>query len=138
MYLCYIILLYIYLYSSNFILFFVADFDQVYTTLQYSTLNAGKSFIQVAPLLSINQIPKPTYLWKKNGVQLVEDGRISISRDHALYIADLRPDDAGTYTCDVENPVMKSSGKPNAKQTVEKRLLTVSGLYKFLIKLATP
>lgn len=109
----------------------LVDFDQVFSLLQYRTKNARTSFIEVSPSVTINQLPKPVYTWKKNGVKLVEDGRIGISVDHALYIADLKTSDAGRYTCEVENPVMKTAGKINAKQTIGQFQLTVSGLLFF-------
>ena len=96
--------------------------------LQYATKNAGSSYIELGPTISINQLPKPTYTWKKNGVTVVEDGRIGISKLHALYIADLRSSDAGTYTCEVENPIMKNAGRANAMQVAKRIQLTVSGL----------
>lgn len=115
------------------------DFEQVFTTPQYRTRNAGTSFIESGPLVSINPLPKPIYVWKKNGVVLVEDGRISVSRDHALYIADLQYADGGTYTCEVENPVMAKRGKLAAKQIAGRYVLTISGeclmfLYNSFIK----
>ena len=103
------------------------DFDQIFSSPIYVTKNGGTSFVQSGPSLSINPLPKSTYRWKKNGVNLVEDSRISFSKDNGLYIADLNSADAGRYTCEVENPVMKAAGKSNAKQTVKIVILTVSG-----------
>ena len=97
---------------------------------QYETKNVKGTFIRIRPRISINELPKPSYTWKKDGVQLVEDGRISISTDHALYIADLRATDAGLYICEVENPVMKNAGKAGAKQIAEKVQLSISGLFQ--------
>ena len=99
----------------------------MFTTPQYRPRNAGTSFIESCPLVSINPLPKPIYVWKKNNVALVEDGRISVSRDHALYIADLQYADGGTYTCEVENTVMAQLGKPTAKQIVGRYVLSISG-----------
>ena len=100
--------------------------------LQYATKNIGTSYIEVSPSITINQYPKPKYIWKKNDVTIVEDGHISISKKHALYIANLRTGDAGTYTCEVENPVMKATGKTNAVQIVKRVQLRVSGLFSYL------
>ena len=99
----------------------------MFTTEQSRSKKAGESFIESCPLVSINLLPKPIYVWKKNGVALVEDGRISVSRDHVLYIADLQYADGGKYTCEVENPVMAQLGKPTAKQTVGKYILSIFG-----------
>ena len=96
--------------------------------LRYATKNAGTSYIELGPTISINQLPKPIYTWKKNGVKIVEDARVGISKKHALYIADLRSSDAGTYTCEVENPIMKNAGRANAMQISKRIQLTVSGL----------
>ncbi|XP_065066493.1 protein sidekick-2-like isoform X2 [Rhopilema esculentum] len=104
----------------------VAYFDQIFSSPIYVTKNGGTSFVQSTPSVSINPLPKSVYRWKKNGVNLVEDSRISFSKDNGLYIADLNSADAGRYTCEVENPVMKAAGKSNAQQTVKIVILTVS------------
>ena len=96
---------------------------------QYSTKNIGTSYIAIAPSVSINQYPKPKYMWKKNGVKIVEDERIGISKEHALYIANLKTSDAGRYTCEIENPIMKAAGKAAAIQNVKIIELRVSGLF---------
>ena len=108
----------------------------VVSQLQYRSKNAGSSYIEIGPSISINQFPKPIYTWKKDGVTLVEDGRISVSKQHTLYIADLKSSDGGTYTCVVENPIMKSAAKVNAVQTAKRVRLTVTGLFQLLFTIS--
>ncbi len=71
--------------------------------------------------------PKPKYTWKKDGISITEDRRISVSKEGTLYIADLKGTDFGTYSCEAENTVMSQAGKPNAKQIVKRVLLTLGG-----------
>lgn len=47
--------------------------------------------------------PSSAFVWRKNGVLLVDDGRISGSSGRRLSIADLRVEDSGLYTCEYED-----------------------------------
>lgn len=50
--------------------------------------------------------PEARFRWQKDGVDLAESASISITRDGSeLTVLDLRPDDAGRYTCVAVNYV---------------------------------
>ena len=121
---------------SNLCDVFSPDFEAVFGNTVGESKSAGSSFVFVAPTVTCN--PKPAYTWKKDGVKLVENGRISISRDdsksvgekfHTLYIADLAFADQGRYECEVQNPVLAQQGKPNAKQIIKTIQLSIGGTY---------
>eukprot|EP00794_Sanderia_malayensis_P008937 gene8937-9890_t len=102
----------------------VAYFDVFYASMEYKTQRAGSSLVLIPPSISCN--PKAKYTWLKNGVKLSEDSRISVStKDHSLYIADLRGSDAGAYLCQAENLVMSQAGQLNNKQDIKKVTLSI-------------
>jgi hypothetical protein len=51
----------------------------------------------------ISAFPAPTYQWRKNGVDLVNDGKIQGANKPTISISNLSAADAGTYTVVVSN-----------------------------------
>ena len=55
-------------------------------------------------ICSVSANPSPVVTWYKDGSRLYGDMRISVSSDGTrLTVADIRPEDAGTYTCVASN-----------------------------------
>lgn len=53
--------------------------------------------------------PRPTFIWKFKGTVLKETERISISENGDLYIAQLNINDAGKYSCEINNQFKKQT-----------------------------
>eukprot|EP00061_Rhincodon_typus_P001886 g16043.t1 len=49
-----------------------------------------------------------TYSWVKDGRPLTNDSRVSVS-GNVVQIQSVSREDAGTYTCTIENPISQSS-----------------------------
>ena len=62
----------------------------------------------------VSGVPKPVVIWKKDGVQVVDGGRINFAENNTLVIKQVELDDSAKYTCSVQN----SFGKDDASSIV--------------------
>lgn len=51
----------------------------------------------------VSGVPKPSVLWTRNGVVVVEGEKLSIMKDDALIIKGAESKDSAKYTCKVES-----------------------------------
>ena len=49
--------------------------------------------------------PNPIITWSKDGIQITESGKFSISGEGHLVIRDVGPDDQGRYECAARNSI---------------------------------
>lgn len=86
------------------------------------------SFFLAAPP-QIESYPKPKYIWKKDGIDIVEDERKSISADGDLVISNLQNGDSGSYHLIIENTFLKNKNVAYSSQKAKEVALSVYGKY---------
>ena len=72
------------------------------------TMNIGDNVTAVANTTitircPVSGVPKPSVLWTRNGVVVVEGEKLSIMKDDALIIKGAESKDSAKYTCKVES-----------------------------------
>lgn len=82
------------------------------------------SFFLAAPP-QIESYPKPKYIWKKDGIDIVEDERKSISADGDLVISNLQNGDSGSYHLIIENTFLKNKNVAYSSQKAKEVALSV-------------
>ncbi len=117
----------------------LAQLGVVDTTTKTTKLSTGA----LASLAIVTAGNGLTYAWKKDGVELPADARITGATTKALSIKNLAASDAGVYTCLVTGPggtisggantLVVFSGKPEILTPVVMPDAIVSGSYSFPI-----
>ena len=79
--------------------------------------------------LGVKGFPRSTYLWRKDSKELdIKNSRYSIARDGSLTIINLKPSDAGIYTCTIHQLFGKKSQTVSIKVSVKP-----AGEYYFIL-----